>query len=71
MSYKVVAWFNKKTEINFLCSENKVDLCFETKTEAERFIASLKDSGYMQGKYHFTIETIETEPLVEKNIATM
>ncbi|WP_028784911.1 hypothetical protein [Thalassobacillus devorans] len=71
MSYKVVAWFNKKTEINFLCSENKAELSFQTKTEAERFIAFLKGSGYMQGKYHFTIEESKKELLVENNIASM
>ncbi|GGD01563.1 hypothetical protein GCM10007216_35350 [Thalassobacillus devorans] len=71
MSFKVVAWFNKRTEINFLCNESKRELSFKTKAEAEKFIRLLKDTGYMQGKYHFTIEKDESKDFSEKQIATM
>ncbi|MFD2924934.1 hypothetical protein [Halobacillus naozhouensis] len=69
MSFKVVAFYNEKTEINFLQSsllDYRTELHFNTNEEAEAFICYIKNNEFSHENYRFKIMPYKHHLLIDE-----
>ncbi|WP_079526268.1 hypothetical protein [Halobacillus hunanensis] len=69
MSFKVIAWYNERTEITFLqnSGEYRNEVHFETKEDAEAFIQLIKNNGFSRENFRFKIKPYEQNFFIKES----